>query len=292
MSVNLERYKVFYYTAKYMSFSSAAENLYISQSAVSQSIKQLEKELEGKLFLRTGPGIKLTAEGEVLYKYIEQAYSLIVAGEKKLNSIHELKSGELKIGAGDTICKHYLLEYLQKFHAEYPEVKIQVTNRTTDEITELLKKGEVDIGVINLPYRDDNLEIEKVLEIQDCFVAGEKYKAAAEKDLSMKDLIQYPLLLLEEKANTRRYIDKITIENGIILKPEIELGSIDLLVEFAKIGLGIAFVIENFVENEIDDGELYKLSFSENIPPRSIGVASLKGIPIAKAGEIFLSMLI
>lgn len=291
MSVNLEKYKVFYYTAKYLSFSAAAEKLFVSQSAVSQAIKQLEIELEGQLFLRSGSQIKLTAEGKILYKYIEQAYNLILTGEKKLNSIHELKSGELKIGAGDTICKHYLLQYLHKFHQTFPDVRIRVTNRTSDEVVELLKRGEVDLGIINLPYNDKRLAIQKVLEIQDCFVVGKKYRKLVNLELFFNELNKYPLLLLEEKANTRRYINRVAMDNGVYLKPEIELGSIDLLVEFARIGLGIACVIENFIQDAIAQGTLYKIHLKEEIPARGIGIASLKGIPNSKAADTFIDLL-
>ncbi|MEJ6951899.1 LysR family transcriptional regulator [Natronospora cellulosivora (SeqCode)] len=291
MSVNLEKYKVFYFTAKYKSFSAAAEELFISQSAVSQAIKQLEIELDSQLFLRTGCRIKLSAEGKVLFKYIEQAYTLILNAEKKIDSIHKLESGELVIGAGDTNCKYYLLDYLQNFHQKYPAVNIKVTNRTTDEIIELLKKGQVDLGIINLPYDTKNIEVIKSREIQDCFVAGKKYQGLIYQQLSLNELSKYPLLLLEEKANTRKYIDKIAFEYGAELKAEIELGSVDLLIEFAKIGLGIACVVEDFVEEELAAGSLFKLNVQEEIPGRSIGIAYLQDIPVSRAADCFIELL-
>ncbi|MCK4258869.1 MAG: LysR family transcriptional regulator [Halanaerobiales bacterium] len=290
MSVNLEWYKVFYHAAKMRSFSKAAEELFISQPAVSQVIKQLEEELDCQLFLRIPRGVKLTREGELLFKYVEQAYNLIRTAEKKICDINNLVSGEIKIGASDTLSKYYLLPYLEEFHQSYPEVKIQVTNRTTPETIKLLRTGNVDLGIVNLPLEDDHLIIKKGITIQDCFVADKKYKKLAESEILIRDLINYPILLLEQGTNTRKFIDTYAAKHGLILTPEIELGSIDVLVQFAKIGLGISYVVKNFVKEELESNHLYEIKLKEQIPERSIGIITYKDIPLSKAAEKFISL--
>jgi LysR family cyn operon transcriptional activator len=288
---NLEWYRVFYRIAQAGSFSKAAEELYITQPAVSYAVKQLEEGLGSKLFFRTSKGVKLTHEGEVLYRYIEKAYHLIQAGEKELASMHELQSGEIAIGASDTLCKHFLLPHVERFHQDFPFVKLQVTNRTTQETIELLKQGKVDFGIINLPIEDKQLHVQEALELQDTFVAGRAYHELAQAPISLERLVTYPLLLLEKGSSIRRYADGFAEARGLKLQPEIELGSIDLLVDFARIGLGIAYVIRNFVTAELAAGTLVELKLQEPIPPRQAGIVTLKGVPVSAAANRFIGML-
>lgn len=289
--INLERYRVFYFTANTLNFSKAAEEMFISQPAVSQMIKQLEEELDSQLFFRSPRGVKLTPEGEVLFQYVEKAYNLIMAGEQKIVEIHNLMSGEIKIGASDTLSKYYLIPILEEFHQKYPDVKIQVTNRTTPETVKLLKGGSVDFGIVNLPLEDKQLIINECLKIQDCFVAGEKYQELAQKELSIYELANYPLLILEKGTNTRKFIDTFAAKHGLMLTPEIELGSIDVLVEFAKIGLGISYVVKDFIEEELAQSLLYEIRLKEPIPERSIGIVLNKDIPLSKAADKFIEIL-
>lgn len=292
MTVNLELYRVFYYTVKNGSFSGAAKNLYISQPAVSQSIRQLEEKLGGKLFYRTPKGILLTAEGEAMFKYIEQAYNFIVSAENKFAEMQQLLCGEIRIGASDTLCKHYLAPHLESFHRESPDVRIQVTNRTTPETIQLLKSGKVDLGIINLPVAaDSRLEISEVFTVQDCFIAGERYRHLDGNTLSLEELTRYPLLMLEKGGSTRSYLDRYAEQLGIAIQPEIELGSIDLLVQFARIGLGIACVVKNFITDELAKGDIFELHLQPKMPPRQVGLVTLRDVPLSAVGKKFMELL-
>jgi len=291
MIENLEWYKVFYITAISGSFSHAAEQLFITQPAVTHTIKQLEAKHKGQLFFRTSRGVKLTNEGQMLFQYIEQAYNLIDMGEKKLAEMHNLMEGEVRIGAGDTLCKHYLLPHLEVFHKLYPSIKLQITNRTTSETIQLLKAGKIDFGIINLPIRDEQLIIRDSLLLQDCFVAGASYKHLTVSPITLDLINEHPLLLLEQGSNTRSYIDHYAKQQGVILEPDIELGSIDLLIEFARTGLGIACVIKNFVTAELEEASLYEVQLDPPIPPRRVGVVTLKNVPISVATGRFIEML-
>jgi LysR family cyn operon transcriptional activator len=289
---NLEWYRVFYVIARAGSFSRAAEELYITQPAVSYAIKQLEEKLGGKLFFRTSKGVELTHEGDVLFRYIEKAYHFIQAGEKEIASMHELQSGEITIGASDTLCKHFLLPHVEQFHHSFPFIKLQVTNRTTQETIDLLKQGKVDFGIVNLPIEDRQLHVQQALELQDTFVAGKVYSELAKKRVAMERLVTYPLLLLEQGSSIRRYADRFAESQGLKLRPEIELGSIDLLVDFARIGLGIAYVIRNFVTAELAAGTLLEIKLKEPIPPRQAGIVTLKGVPVSAAAKRFIDILL
>ncbi|QYR23030.1 LysR family transcriptional regulator [Paenibacillus sp. sptzw28] len=288
MVENMEWYRVFYFTAKTGSLSKAAAELFITQPAVTHTIKQLEAKLGGRLFFRTSKGVKLTSEGETLYQYIEQAYHFIENGERMIAEMHQLNDGEIKIGAGDTLCKHFLLPHLRTFHETYPAVKIQVTNRTTPETVELLKQGRIDLGIVNLPIADKALEIRETMRTQDCLIAGEAFKQLSERKRSWEELSEYPVLLLEKGSVTRAFFDRYAERQGVIIKPEIELGSVDLLVEFARTGLGIACVVRNFIADELKAGEVYEIQLKKPIPARGIGIVTLKDVPLSAAADRFI----
>ncbi|WP_409344690.1 LysR family transcriptional regulator [Paenibacillus sp. MBLB4367] len=294
MIANMDWYRVFYFTAKAGSLSKAAEQLFITQPAVSHSIKQLESKLGGALFFRTPKGVKLTAEGEVLFKYVEQAYNFVETAEKKIAEMHLLLAGELRIGAGDTLCKHFLLPYLSSFHQSYPQVNIQVTNRTTKETVSLLKEGKIDLGIVNLPLpaADSMLAVQASIPIRDGFVAGERYKHLAGKPLPLPQFRGLPLIMLEQGSASRRYVDRFFLSHDIVLQPEIELGSVDLLTDFARSGFGIACVIEDFVDTGSGSGSpLYPIRLELPIPPRNVGLITLKDVPLSPAAKQLIALL-
>lgn len=292
MDINLELYKVFYYIVKTGSISKASENLFISQPAVSQSIRNLEKKLGGKLFLRTPKGTMLTPEGQVLFNYIEPAYNMILAAENKFTEAINLGNGEIRIGASDMTLKFFLLPYLEEFHRLYPKVRIKVTNGPTPETISFLKSGAIDFGVVSLPISDDSaLETINVMEIQDCFIASNRFATLASGKIHIKELAEYPVIMLEKNTSTRKYIDDYLSLNNVKIIPEIELATSDLLVQFARRGLGIACVVRNFAEDDIKNGNLFELDLIEKIPPRQICIIKLKNTPLSAAAVKFFELI-
>lgn len=289
--MNLELYKFFYFVAKYENISKASEHLYVTQPAVSRAIKQLEDNLGCLLFFRTSKGVQLTQEGEVLFQHVEQAYNFISSGERKISDFNGLKTGEIRIGASDTICKYYLIPYLKLFKSYYPEVKVIATCPTTTEIVNLLKDGKIDFGIVNMPLEDDQLAFKHIMKIQDCFVVGQKYKHLSGTNRHISEIAKYPMLLLEKNSNTRRYVDQYFEKNSISVTPDFEFPNIDLLIHFAKYDFGIACVIENFIEDVLNKSPLYKLNLIENIPPRSMSVAWLKNVPLTAAAKELIKYL-
>lgn len=290
MASKLDLYRIFSVVSKVNSFSKAAKELYMTQPAISLSIMQLEKELSTRLFTRTPKGVNLTSEGELLYEYINSAMNLIDSGEKKLLDSQNLLRGELKVGAGDTISKYFLLPYLESFHKEFPNINLKVINRTTFELCRLLKAGEIDLAFCNLPINDTHIEIKSCMEIQDVFVCGEKYNNLKGKKISLGELLAYEIILLEPNSNSRLYVDEFFQKHGFKLKAEIELGSHDLLLEFAKINLGIACVIKEFSKGYIESGELHELDLNIRIPKREIGICSWKNVSLSSAAKTFINM--
>ncbi|KXU39633.1 MAG: LysR family transcriptional regulator [Longibaculum muris] len=286
MNIKLEQYKIFNEAASTLSFSLAARNLFISQSAVSQAIHTLEKELNTQLFIRQSKGVVLTKEGEMLYTKISQALSLITSAENQIGHLHDLTKGELTIGAGDTLSENYIMPYLVKFNQLYPQVTIKMVNRTSLEIIDLLKNGQIEIGFVNMPLHDEAITIQECLQVHDIFVS----KNSEEKVYSLQELSHESLILLERSSNSRQYVDYHFASQGLLLTSSIELGSHDLLLEAAKNNLGKACVIKEFSLEELNNQDIYEIKINPPIPKRSIGYAHLTRKTLTPAALKFIEL--
>lgn len=287
----LDLYRIFHIVCKSKSFSKAAQALYMTQPAISQAIAQLEKELGTHLFYRTPKGVTLTTEGQLLYDYVKSAIGILEAGEGKMLEFQNLTTGQLRIGVGDTISRYYLLPALQAFSKKYPGIKLKILNGTTSEIVSYIKAGEADLGICNLPVQDDQLHVKPCQEIQDIFVCGEKYRNMTRQPVQLDFLVKMPLIFLERKANSRKYVEDYLKDQGLIISPEFELGSHDLLLEFAKINLGIACVIKEFSQDYLENGIVHEVNLLHPIPKRSIGICHLKAVPLSRAADKFIHLL-
>ena len=228
-----------------------------------------------------------------MFDYIEKAYSFITTGELKFQEAKNIKAGEVVIGAGDSICSHYLLPCLEKFHAANPEIRIRVKDSTTSEIIRLLQHGEVDIGLINLPVDGaGDLDLLSVVEVMDCFISGQRFYKDFTKPVTLHELAKYPFILLDKFSSTRKFVDDLFWAKNLKIIPDLELGSNDLLVKFVKIGLGITLVNRNLVQKELELQSLYEIKLAEPIPQRRFGIAITKSKVIDGALAKFVSYLI
>ena len=278
MNIDFEYYRIFYVVANNGNITKASEELNISQPAISKSIKNLEEQLGGQLFIRTKRGVILTEEGKEFYHYIKQAIEYINNAENKFTDLVHLETGCIRIGISTTLTKEFLLPYLEKFHSLYPKIAIQIETQLTSELIPKLRNGLIDIIVLNLHDKnyDNDIEIMKCKKVNDCFVVNHKYKDLTDKEISLKDLNQYPLILQAKGSNTREFLDTFAREHDVILNPHIELASYSLVVEFSKIGLGIGYVTREYVKNAINNKELFELKLKEKIPSRYVGIALSK----------------
>ena len=291
MDINYELYKVFYHVANTLSFSEASKQLFISQSAVSQSIKVLEKKLNQPLFIRSTKRVQLTPEGEILLKHIEPAMNLIKQGENQLLEANTLNGGQLRIGASDTICRYYLIPYLKDFHRRYPNVHIKVTNQTSIACAKLLESGQVDFAITNYPNSglSNTQNVRIIHEFHDVFVANEDYASLKGKTVTLQELQTHPILMLDRKSTTSEFLHSMFQRHQLDLVPEIELSSNDLLIDLARIGLGIAFVPDYCIPE--GDKTLFAVKLEEQLPARQMVVAYNENIPLSQAAKQFMEML-
>jgi DNA-binding transcriptional LysR family regulator len=287
-NAKLELYRIFQTVADEGSVSGAAKALYISQSAVSQSLRQLEDQLQIRLFVRSHRGVALTNEGSLLYDYVRSAMGLIRAGEEKISQTLELKTGELVIGASDTVTRFVLLPYLQPFHSAYPSVALKVLNATSFEVLKMLQNGQVDIAFASTPEDSSALTLRHCLDTHNIFVASRDYGCDFSRSYSVAEISAFPLLLLERKSSARRFLEKFFMANGAVLRPEIELCSHELLVDLAEIGLGVACVTREFAHAALENGTLREIKTSPQIPGRSLSVCAMKNVALSPAAAEFI----
>lgn len=291
MDIKIELYKIFNIVAGEKSFSKAAAKLFMTQSAVSQAIKNLENTLDTVLFIRSPKGIELTEAGTILYRYTSSAMEILETSILRLDALKNLEEGELKIGASDSITSHFLLQYLESFHKIYPNVKIKIINRVTNKTIELLKSGKIDIAFINMPIEIDNIEVIKCIDIHDTFVAGNGFKNYKNKVFTREEISKLPLILLEKKSNSRMFVENCFIESGLNLTASIELGAHDLLLELAKINLGISCVTKEFAKDYLNNNDLFELKQKEPLPKRAIGLCYSKALPITPTMQKFMEFV-
>ncbi|CCY58696.1 putative uncharacterized protein [Clostridium sp. CAG:632] len=291
MNQNLNYYKAFYMVAKYKNISKAADALFISQPAISKSLSRLEENLGCTLFSRTSRGVSLTADGEILYERIREAFAAIEAGEEELRHRTELGIGQLRIGVSTTLCKYILLPYLQNFIRQHPHIRITIECQSTLHTVELLESGQIDIGLIGAPKHHGTLTFLPLKKIQDTFVATQSYL----DNLSIREhtdsdlFLSATLMLLDEENITRQYINDYFYRNQIKTNQILEVSSMDLLIEFAKIGIGAACVIREFVEQELKESTLIEIPMAEPIESRSIGFAYSNSHKLSKSALTFLN---
>ena len=287
MNISFELYKIFYLVAKNASFSRAAQELCVSQSAVSQSVKTLEQRLGFPLFIRTTKSVSLTIDGELLYQHVEQAFAIISSAESKLRNHQDPFQGELVIASTDTLCKYFLLPKIKELQKDFPKIKIKIINGTSLECLRILKNAKVDFAIVNLPtdLEKKNFNVEKSYCFNDVFVASSNSDFA--KNMPLASIARHPLLVLDHKSVTRQFLDSIFLKKGIVIQPEIELQNIDIILEMTKIGLGISFVPDMCVTST----SFKIINTREKIPKRKYGIISLKELPLIPVAQTFIEKL-
>ena len=288
MNIDLELYKVFYTVAKYNHMTKASEELHISQPAISQSIKKLEDQLGGTLFLRSNKGMELTEEGKMFYEYVKGALELINNAENEFTSFKDLSKGEVKIGCSTTLTKLVLINALKDFHLDYPNININITNDLTSNLINDLKLGKLDFVIFNESnIRETNLNLEKIKELKQGFIYNPEFYD--DNVNTFEDLNNVPLILQKEESNSRKLLDYIALQNNVKLVPKMEVVSQELITEFTNIGLGIGFAIIDLAKRNFKN--LKELNINKKIPNINIYLATNKSVSLTFASKTFIKYL-
>ncbi len=291
--VNFELYKIFYEVARCGSLSRAAEELHVSQPAVSQAIKQLEMQLGTQLFTRTHKGMELTSlGGELIYGDVERAVRLLGGAEERLAELNSSATGVIRIGASDTIFQYVLADKIVEYNKRYPQVTIELISDVSPKIVEDLKNDRCDIGFLNLPIVDSGIDIiESIKYLNDIFIAGERFDALKGKELALRELQQYPLLLMEEHTAAREAFDNYTKSHGVRLCPAVEVNSWGFMKKLVIAGMGIGCIPREYSLNKLSDGSIFELNVTPPVPMRSVGMALPKNPNVSFALKLFMDVV-
>ena len=273
MDQNLSQYRIFYAVAKAGNISRAAKELYISQPAISKSISKLEDSLNTVLFTRNSRGVQLTDEGQVLFEHTRDAFEELAKGEQELKRIREFNMGHIRIGVSNTLCRFIMVKYLKGFIEQYPHIKITIESQPTTQTLSMLEQQRIDIGLVVEQKSAKSMNFIPVMDIEDIFVATPSYLENLKlREGADTDVFQSGNLMLLDKNNiTRHYIDDYMAVNEIVANNLLEVTTMDLLIEFARIGLGIGCVIKEFVKEDLDSGRLTQLKLDTPIHKRTVG---------------------
>ncbi len=288
----LDLYRIFLTAAHTGSFTEAGNRLFMTQSAVSQAMAQLEQILETGLFYRAGRGMTLTAEGETLKLHLEAAFKEIEAGEQALTSLKNLDTGILHIAASDTLCRHYLLPLLQQFHESYPEIHIQVTNRPSPACLEMIRQKEADLAFVNRSHHPtpSGIRLSDVLDYEDIFVAGPPFNDYQSGTWTLEQVLKEPLILLESGASTRENLEAWAAGQALPLTPAIEAGSVDVILDLVRIGLGLGWIPGYAMPAEAK-GLFFQVRLHEPPPRRRVAMASLQRPALSRAAQAFIAVV-
>ena len=277
MNINLELYKTFYYVARNGSISRAANELLISQPAISKAIKTLEEQIGTKLFIRKKDGVNLTEAGNILYEKINNAMNLIWSAENDLEILMNHESGTINIGASKTIIHEYLMPYIKIFHQKYPNINFRIFTDSKEDLIKNMKLGTIDLFFANLPLNvPNNFETIKLLELHDIFVANNDYSNLKNKKLTIQDLKEYPILLLNKKTTLRTIFDDYCTEKQISIEPKMEFSSNSLVKDFTEAGFGIGLLTREHIKKELDENKLFELDITISLKKRFLGLFYLK----------------
>lgn len=265
---NLARYKIFLSVAENKSISKAAASLFISQPAVSITIKKLEENLNTTLFIRKSKGVELTEKGRLLYDNVKKALLMLSDTEKNLRS--PFYTGYLRIASSNVLCKHFLMPFLKKYVKSYPDTDLTTTCTSSAEALVMIEKCSIDLALVAKPPSLGNYVYHSLGRIEYIFVCTPAYR---EKwNCKNDEIFKYANIMLLDKDNvSRKHINAYYAKNNILPLHILEVNEMDMLIEFAKIGIGVSCVVKQFIESELEAGSLIEIPLSNPVPPREIG---------------------
>lgn len=290
LNANMEYYRAFYYVAKLSSITAAAQKLCLTQPTVTSAIHRLEEQLGVTLFLRGKKGVRLTHEGQILWTRVEPAMELLLSGERELEEARTLEGGSLRIVSTEMSFRSYIIPTLQRFAMDHPNVKIRCRNALTENVLDMVRKGETDIAILHAPFpAADDLELQYLDTIEECFVAGPRYRTLAKGTHTLAELTEYPMISVPAGASTNLFVSSLFEKNGLSFLPDIEVTTIDLVIQAVEHDLGIATLPVSEVEERLAAGTMIRIPVAEPPLERRAYVITSKILPLSTAARVYLS---
>lgn len=293
MDISYDYYRIFYYVARYGSFTRAAQILMNNQPNMTRMIGKLEQELGCTLFVRQNRGVSLTPEGETLYRHVSIAFEHIQTGEEAIARDRSLQSGVVTIAASEIALHCTVLPRLKQFHQLYPGVRIRVLNHSTPQAITLLKNGLADLAVVTTSQKaESSLHSTALRSIQDVPVCSRAFSDLEGRILSWKQLKEYPIISLEHGTESFPFFAALFSEEGVEFAPDIEVSTADQILPMVRSDLGIGFVPLDFLEQNGGRENLLILEMEKEIPRRQICLLKRKHQPLGIAAGKLEQMLL
>ncbi len=292
MSISYDYYRTFYYVAKYGNITAAANALFLSQPTVSRCIQNLEQELGCQLFIRTKKGVLLTPEANLLYRYVSRAHRSLAQAEEELTETKAMSRGNLRIAATEMTLQNFLMPYLNQFHSRWPSIKLQISNGTTSDALRMLSSNLADLAIVTSPLDTDQHFLVKPLSpIRDVLIAGNQYEYLRDRLLHLEDIVDCPIICIKKGLTTRAFLDNFFEQHQLLLDPDIEVATTELITPMVVLNMGIGIVPLRLAQKEIDAGNVFPLTLAEDFPSRDICLVSHADRPLSIAGRKFTELL-
>ena len=276
--INLNLYKIFYEVAQSENISHASKKLYLTQSAISKSIKKLEDELDTKLFYRNSKGVKLTDKGKELVFYVEKAFNNLIIAERTMIESKTLNKGKISIGVPSQIGTFYIFDKIAKFYQDYPNIEITIISKTTTQLLKLLESHEIDFIIDTSPINTsiNNIIIKELKKVQNCFVTKYDTNININKIKDLNDISKYPLVLPIKGTTNRKDLDKLFEKNNIELNKVINIHTSEMIVGAIKKDLGIGYLIYDIIKENVINNEFKIIKVKEQLPKTIINLVYIK----------------
>ena len=296
MSVSYEYYKIFYYVGKYRSFSKAAKALNNSQPNITRTMNNLETELGCKLFIRSNKGVALTSEGEKLFLHVQTAHEHLQIGEAEITSSQNLYNGHISIGFSigitEILLHDKILPVLRDYHRLYPGTHIQIINNSTPSLVSDVSNGLIDMAVVT-SFSNSSFDLHETIlnSFQDVLIAGPAFSNLKDRNLTLAELIQYPIINLWKGTETYEFYNNFFTLHGLPFEPEVETATTDQVIYFVSNSMGIGFISSEYAKTSLQKGKVFQINLAENIPMRNISLIHNIGRSVNLAADILEGMI-
>lgn len=290
MNTDYNLYKIFLYLYEEKSISKTAAKLYVSQPAISYSLKELENQLGYTLFYRNSKGIEPTLEAKELYSYISTAFNILNDAEEHIKNLNSLNIGCIRIGTPSHIGIFFLSSYIADFRKIYPGIKFEIICKSTTDMVDMLESRKLDIIVDTLPiYSKKTVTKVTLSKLYNCFA----YNKNIMKDVDVKkveDLKNYPLILPSATASIRLKLDEYMESQNTKLMPIIESWTTELMIEMVRRGVGIGYFVKNVIDTQDDRENFEVITFDNNLPAVDVCCVYIDDF-LTSATKKFIEML-
>lgn len=292
MNSNFEYYKVFYFVAKYKNLTRAAAALHTSQPAVTRTIRNLEHDLDCRLFTRSNTGMVLTPEGETLFRYVSEGCTLFLKGENVLSNMVSVDAGNVYISATETVLHCYLFDAMEEFNVKYPNVHFKILNNSSRDSVRMVKEGQVDMAVISAPIEEEKpLKQVELMEYADILICGKRYQELHERNVSLYELVKYPWISLTDGSFTRKFLEEYFKKYDLEFKPNVEVDTTDMILMAVRHNMGLGFIPPEFAGDALSMGSIIEVNIEEPFPDRNITLVYDTEVPQSAASREFRGFL-